>query len=357
MSPSLRNLTGPSGCAAYFAGPSDPPGALRDLLEERIERVPPGGRIDWATYYFRDRRLAQALIAARRRGVDVRVSLEARPRRIDANERVVSLLSDRDALGAGLRRFEHSGPIRGFGRLHEKLYCFSHPAAAFVGSFNPSGDVPEEAPEVIREIGDHDRGFNFLLEIRAPALVGALVAHAESLHGLRHLATLRSAASARVVRAGQLELHFWPRLSPHPLRSLLAQSPRGARVRIAASHVKGAGIERMLLRAARRGVDVRLITHATQRRVPIGTERRLREGGVSVRRLGGPDDPPLHDKFVWIDHADERCVLAGSFNLSSQSMFLNHEIGVLARDPALVGAFADRWEELAAAAEATPDAQ
>ena len=357
MSASPGKLVSPSGCTAYFAGPRNQPGALRDLLQERVERVPAGGRIDWATYYFRDRRLAHALIAARERGVDVRVSLEGRPRRTDANDRVARLLADPDGLGAGFRRFDHRWPIQGLGRLHEKLYCFSHPAAAFVGSFNPSGDVPEEAPEVICEIGDHDRGFNFLLEIRAPALVAALVAHAEQLHSLRHLATLRSAAGARVVRADALELHLWPRISPHPLSALLANAPHGARVRIAASHVKSALLERKLVRAARRGVDVRLITHATHRRVPVETEQRLRQGGVALLRLGRPEDPPLHDTFVWVEHAGERCVLAGSFNLSSQSMRLNHEIGLLARDEALVDAFAARWDELSAAADAARAAQ
>ena len=40
-------------------------------------------------------------------------------------------------------------------RLHEKLYCFSHPSpVAFVGSFNLSSDSPEDEPEVIEIIGD-----------------------------------------------------------------------------------------------------------------------------------------------------------------------------------------------------------
>ena len=62
--------------AVHFGGPDRPAGALRDVLAERIAAVPAGGAIDWITYYFRDRRLAQDLIAARHRGVDVRVTLE-----------------------------------------------------------------------------------------------------------------------------------------------------------------------------------------------------------------------------------------------------------------------------------------
>lgn len=38
-----------------FGGPDLAPRRLRDLLQEQIDRASPGGRIDWATNYFRDR--------------------------------------------------------------------------------------------------------------------------------------------------------------------------------------------------------------------------------------------------------------------------------------------------------------
>ena len=47
-----------------FGGPDRPPRYLRDFLESCIAAVPAGGTIDFATYYFRDRALAQALIDA-----------------------------------------------------------------------------------------------------------------------------------------------------------------------------------------------------------------------------------------------------------------------------------------------------
>ena len=68
-----------SDAPVHFGGPDRPIGLLRDLLEQRVARVPTGGSIDWATFYFRDRRLAAALVEARERGVDVRVTLDAIP--------------------------------------------------------------------------------------------------------------------------------------------------------------------------------------------------------------------------------------------------------------------------------------
>ena len=156
-----------------LAVPDRPVGFLRDLLAQRVARVPTGGSIDWVTYYFRDRRLAAALVEARERGVDVRVTLDGHPRTPHANDAVIEMLEA--GLGDGLRvvRGRLDGTPLGKvarPRLHEKLYCFSDPSpVAFVGSFNPSSDSPEAEPEVVEVIGDHDRAHNVLVELRDPS--------------------------------------------------------------------------------------------------------------------------------------------------------------------------------------------
>ena len=161
----------------YFGGPDQPPGRLRDILAERIGDVPTSGAIDWVTYYFRDRRLARELLRAHRRGVKVTVTLEGHPRTPDANDEVIAMLDGPDGLGKGFRTVSMTGLPTPSGkrlqpRLHEKLYCFSHPKpVAFIGSFNPSGDIPEERPDIIYEIGDQDRGHNVLVGLSDPSLV------------------------------------------------------------------------------------------------------------------------------------------------------------------------------------------
>ena len=86
-----------------FGGPDMPDGCLRDVLAERIAAVPEGGAIDWVTYYFRDRKLAEGLLLAHRRGVKVTVTLEGSPRTAHSNNRVIEMLTGPDRLGAGLR--------------------------------------------------------------------------------------------------------------------------------------------------------------------------------------------------------------------------------------------------------------
>jgi len=335
----------------HFGGPDRPRGCLRDRLAASIAAVPAGGRIDWVTYYFRDRRLARDLIEARRRGVDVRVALDGRPRTPEANAAVCDLL--RDGLDDGLRVVSASTDTLRFRqvfrpRLHAKLYCFSHPRpVAWVGSFNPSGDEPEAEPAIVAAIGDHDRGHNVLVGIREPTLVAGLVRHAERLHAARHDALLRLHPEAnRVLRAGTTRVFFQPRATPNPVFALLRHCGRGHRVRIAASHLSGRRSIRALVRLSERGARVEVLAEATHRRVPPKALERLRAAGVSIERAPVPDGLPMHAKFALVEGPNERATLFGSFNWSAASQRTNSEIGVISEDPALWEAFAARWNEL-----------
>jgi phosphatidylserine/phosphatidylglycerophosphate/cardiolipin synthase-like enzyme len=341
-----------------FGGPDLPRRCLRDWLAERVRAVPAGGSIDWVTYYLRDRPLAAELVAARRRGVQVRLALEARPRTRRANRAAIDLLQGEAGLAAGLRLVD-DGPLPGLGalrpRLHEKLYCFSHPEpVAIVGSFNPSGDEPEQAPDIVDEIRDQDRGHNVLVALRDPALVAGLVAHARRLHRGGHGALARfHPAANRTLRSanGATEVHFGPRALPHPLVRRLARCGAGARVRIAASHLSGPTARRALAGLARRGARVEIVAEWTERRVPPATERALAAAGIAIARLRDAEGLPMHCKFALIERGAseaEREVVFGSFNWTERSLRLNRELGVASREPALWRAFDARWRRLAA---------
>lgn len=335
----------------HFGGPGSPEGALRDLLAARVRASDRGDRIDFVTYYFRDRRLAAELAAAAERGAEVRVTLEARPRRSDANAAVVAQLAQpvgSGGIGGGLAVLEHTPLLPGTKarpRLHEKLYVFSNPPTAFVGSFNPSGDEPELAPEVTREIGDHDRGYNLLVELRSSALVEALTSHARDIQAGRHGFFERFGRDPSVFEE-QTELAFWPRASVHPFFAKLGELGSGDRARIVASHVSGKAASRALATAAARGANIELLSHANARRFPLDTEAELRASGVVVQRVGTEATHPMHDKFALLDCAGVRCAAFGSYNLNTQSRWLNHEIGVFTRDAGVYAALEQRWEQL-----------
>ena len=342
-----------SACQVHFAGPDGLPHRLRDLLAERVGAVPAGGSIDWVTYYFRDRRLAAALIEARRRGVVVRVTLDAHPRTARANDAVIAQLGGAEGIGAGLRAVRGAADARACGRflrprLHEKLYCFSHPrSVALLGSFNPSGDEPEEDPAILSEIGDHDRGFDLLVEVREAELANGLQRHARALHRARHGPWDRFASAANdELHSRDLSIHFWPRARANPVVRLLRRAGRGARMRIAASHLSGPSSQRALLNLVRGGAEVSILAEPDERRVPPRVEARLVAGGIRLRRVVHPDDLPMHDKFILLDTPDERRVVFGSFNWTEPSRHFNREIGAISGDPALYAAFEERWSAL-----------
>lgn len=306
---------------AHFGGPNTPARALRDLLEARTDDVPPGGTIDWMTYYFRDEALAEALVRAHDRGAQVRVRLEGKPRRRGANDAVIARL--KAGIGDGLRVETH---LFGASHLHTKLYCFDgEKPVALVGSFNPSGNAPENAA-VIAEIGDQDRGHNLLVELDEPGLVQALASHVRD-----------------GIRLDGPQAFSFPRGIANPLDRRLAALGSGAHLRIAASHLRDPGVVRQLGRLAAKGAHVDVLTHHTRRRTPDRMIAQLHNRGVRSWRYHHPDDLPMHAKFVLAEEGNTRWAAFGSYNLTRTSRWLNQELLVFSDDPGLWNQLDEYW--------------
>ena len=326
----------------FFGGPDQDPRLLRDLLESRVDAVPEGGAIDWLTYYFRDERLAEALVRAHRRGVSVRLCVDGRPRRTNANDGVFRILSGPDGIGAGLRLVNKRVPVH----LHTKLYCFSHPEpVALVGSFNPSGNEPED-PETIADIGDQDRGHNLLVEIDEPLLVRAFVDHVAAMHsrsGLLRAISKRAEASAET---GEYRAFLFPRVGRNPLDERLDQLRPGSTLRIAASHFQDVKSAWNLAKLIHRGVSVELLTHHTTRRTPDALVRFMQSQGVKTYRYRHPQELPMHAKFVLAEDGERSWSAFGSYNINDISRWFNHELLMFSTAQGLWGAFDARWKEI-----------
>lgn len=334
----------------HFGGPDLPPRVLRDLLQARIEATPAGAEITWITYYFRDRRLAQGLVDARRRGVRVRVIIEARPRRRGANDPVIAIL--RDGLESDFRL--HRTPLIN-ARLHAKIYAFSGPAPeTFVGSFNPSGDTPED-PEVVAEIGDQDRGHNLLIGFSDPGDAAAIHAHAKRVWDSRGLSRF-GVRQNRMLRLRTADVYFYPRLRIGIVEREFARLRAGDRVRAAVSHLHRGMFTRRLIEAVGRGVHVELVVHDTMRRVPKKVVTELAAGGVAIQRYCHPEELPMHGKFVLVERDGKRSAWLGSLNYNFNSQVLNQEILVHADEPGLVAALEARYQLIARQAAELADA-
>jgi phosphatidylserine/phosphatidylglycerophosphate/cardiolipin synthase-like enzyme len=293
------------------------------------------------------------LLRAHRRGVKVTITLEGHPRTPDANAEVVAMLAGPEGLGKGFRTVSVAGVPTPSGkrlrpRLHEKLYCFSHPKpVAFIGSFNPSGDDPEERPDIIHEIGDQDRGHNVLVGLSDLSLVAGLVSHARWIKRARHDLFSRFFTNGKhTLRAGKTEVHFLPRLRPHAVARFLDGFGEGSRIRIAASHLRGRSTVNVITGLARRGVFLKILAEPTLRRVPAKVEQHLTSAGIAFRRVSLPGNMPMHNKFVLAEKNSQRWVVFGSYNWTTRSYWLNHEICAISADPELFNGFAQRWEVL-----------
>lgn len=343
-----RVLSSQSG--VFWGGPDRPSRYLRNLLEERIHAVPSGGEILWVTYYFRDEGLARALLQAMNRGVQVRVAIEGNPRTATVNSGVLRLLVKDGGLGRCLRVIRHRLIDNRFfrtSRLHEKLYYFSHPRpSVLVGTFNPSGNVPEDSDVTIK-IGDQDRGHNVLVELQDKILVDGLYAHALRLFQMTHGPWERFLPrSNHVLSSKKTRIIFFPRLQWNVFDELFEGLTVGSHLRIAVSHLNDARICKRLITLASRGVRIDVLAHDTKRRVPSWVEKKMLLNGVVFNRYIHSEDLPMHNKFMLFETPDSKVLTFGSMNLSVRSLHANHELLVISENTILYQTFLRRWNEM-----------
>ena len=333
----------------FWGGPDRPQRFLRNFLEKRIHDVPSGGEILWVTYYFRDEGLAQALLKASQRGVKVRVVIEGKPRTEAVNNRVIELLAADGALGKNLRVLSHNRLDKQFksSRLHEKLYYFSHPEpCALVGTFNPSGNLPEDSA-IIAEIGDQDRGHNVLVEVLDQTLVRGLYAHAHRILRSFHGPWERLFPSSnRTLASDRTKVMFFPRLCRKGFDQLFVGLGVGSSLRIAVSHLNDPVSCERLLTLAKQGVHIAILAHDTERRVPSWVEEQLINNGITFNRYVHPEGLPMHNKFMLIETPERQVVTFGSMNLSVRSLNVNHELLVISEDQPLFQDFQQRWDKM-----------
>ena len=330
-----------------FGGPDFPPRRLRDLLQKQVDAAPPGSRIDWATYYFRDRALADALIRASERGVHVTLVIEPNPRREGANDAVIAMLKTH-GLGGGLHLYRPA-PFDD-GHLHAKIYAFSQPDIAWIGSFSPSGDDPEDA-DVVAEIGDQDRGHNLLLGIERPKLTEALRKHVHRLTGWQPLPLKARPHFNLPVTDGDTRLYFYPRLLAYPAEHEIARLSPGDRFRGAISHLKKGGLTKRLQEAVKRGADVELLVHDTERRVPSELVEEMANADVRITRVRHPEDLPMHAKFLLVDHSGQSSAWLGSYNFNKRSRRKNAEVLLRTTDKDVIQTLSKRFAQIAAMAQ------
>ena len=249
--------------------------------------------IDVFAYLFSDRPTAEALAAAVRRGVNVRVLLERDPFGGDNSQAFARLR------GLGLTVRESSPTFR---YSHAKVVLIDE-RIALIGTSNYT-----------RTSFERNREFIAVVEDKAV------------------ISSLRRLFEADWSQQPTPELHpalvVSPENSRRQLTSLVDQALETLLI-----YQSDTGDERFadaIARASQRGVEVRYITNPVEPDQVARSGRlleRMREAGASIGFLSAPF---VHAKVVLVD---DRIVAIGSINSTPTSFDQNREVGILLDDP------------------------
>jgi cardiolipin synthase len=296
--------------------------------------------------------LHEALVAAARRGVQVDVTIDG------WGSPDLSTTFIRTLCEAGVRLHVFDPGPRPFGlrpkvlrRLHRKIVVVDG-EVAFIGGINYSADhLADFGPEAKQDWSTEVRG-PIVAEIHrfAHAALAAGSRHSHHRHWWRLRRKVRHTPD-QLPREGSARALLVSRDNSAHTTDIEHQyrvAIRSARRRIVIANAyffPGYRLIRDLRRAARRGVDVRLILQGTPDMaiVKIGASAlysHLAKAGVRIFEY---TDRPLHGKVALVD--DEWATI-GSSNLDPLSLSLNLEANVVIRDRAFNAQLLGRLEHL-----------
>jgi cardiolipin synthase A/B len=251
-------------------------------------------RIDMTMYELADTTAERDLAAAARRGVTVHVVLDQRER--STNSAAFRYLA--------ARRVKVTWSSPRFEYTHQKTVLIDHSAAGIM-----TANLTSKYYATSRD---------FLVIDKAPADISAIarVFSADFAH--------------RAIRPGDGRDLVWsPTDSQRQLLALIG----GARhsLRIYSEEMGDSTIEDALIRAARRGVDVRVCAENSGGEYDDDFAR-LAQAGVHISYFSSPSGFYIHGKVVEADYGTGRQrMFVGSENFSSTSLNRNRELGLIVR--------------------------
>jgi phosphatidylserine/phosphatidylglycerophosphate/cardiolipin synthase-like enzyme len=247
-------------------------------------------------YLLSDRDVNRALEEAQRRGVQVRVLLEEHP--------------------------YGSGP--GNASVYQALHNAGIATAWAPSNFELSHDKYAIADRTTALVGTANWTHSAFTENREYLVVDTNQEDVQALENLFDADWKRQAAEI-----SDPHLVVSPTNSRSDFLALIESAQQA--VDLEAEELQDSGVEDALVRAAQRGVAVRIVTVAAQGDdANASGRRRLIAGGVQVRTL---ESPYVHAKDLI---ADERKAFVGSENISTSSLDKNREVGLLIDDASAI---------------------
>ncbi len=281
---------------------------LEDRIADAVISATTSVRV--AMYNLRSERLGYLLLERQRAGLEVEVLWDARQMALEHNT------LDDELIREGLNVVPILNERHRYATLHDKLAVIDG-RQVFMGSANWGWSALHENDETI-------------LVFDSPALAAVVDAELDEIaSGVPRPRTGDAASRA--------QLYFAPgdRLDRVVEREIDAATDR---IWVAVFSLRLDWLGDALVRAHRRGVDVRVITDRNQSEDTL-VDDRLRAAGVEVIEASNQNGPftAMHQKFAVIDG---HTTLVGSYNWTFTATMYNYEdLAVIADDPEVAAAF------------------
>lgn len=291
--------------------------------------------------------LHEVLVAAARRGVQVDMMVDG----FGSPHLSAQFTGELAAAGVRLRVYDPQPPLLGirtnvFRRMHRKIVVVDG-ERAFVGGLNFSADhLMDFGPKAKQD---------YAVEVRGPLVseihrfTQAAITEPSGPH--RWFGRRASAPDSKLPAAGTAQAMFVTRdnnAHRDDIEHYYRTAIRAARQRVVIANAyffPGYRLLRDLRRAARRGVEVKLILQGMPD-MPIAKtaaellHNHLLGAGVKIYEYG---ERPFHGKVAL---ADDEWVTVGSSNLDPLSLSLNLEANVIVRDRGFNQQLAERLDKL-----------
>ncbi len=269
-------------------------------------------------------RFAHALAERARAGVQVRLHLDAAGARSSASRSLARFLEEQGVQVKWFHRWSWRRPLRYNRRNHRKLLAIDD-SVAYIGGFNVHRESSRRAFGEARWRDTH------------AALSGPLARDAVLLFDAFWRGHRRWTPAQRSDGASLVSNHT--RACRHRVRCLYSEALAGARERVYLStpyFVPDLLMQQRLIRAARRGVDVRLLVPARSD-VPLTRwAARAFYAGLMAAGVRVYEYLPrmLHAKVLVIDG---RWAALGTANFDYRSLFVNYELVLALGDARICG--------------------
>ncbi|MCS6802343.1 MAG: phospholipase D-like domain-containing protein [Chloroflexota bacterium] len=314
----------------WFTVPGSPdrPAERRNSIDERLVAFIDGAqrRLDVAVYDFDLANVAEALVRAKQRGVEVRFVTDAD-----------TVGSDNRAIQTAIARVRQGGiPIVTDNRgaiMHHK-FVVRDSDAVWTGSYNFTAN-------------DTFRHNNNVLVIFSPKVAENYEAEFEKMFARRQFGPSKPAGvpNPRVVIDGSaIETLFAPQ---DKVAERVVARVREARTRIVflAFQFTSDSIGDAMIARARNGVKVAGVVERTGSETQFAEFRKLQAAGIEVYQDGNPYI--MHHKVIVID---DRIVMLGSYNFSENADRNNDENLLIIEDRGLAQRYLEEFDRVREAA-------